>query len=140
MSYNPHVSRDPITVRSGALATSFDAAPVSVRAQNWNQFVFYVDLTLGTASDARIQFDVCSPSGDGEPASGDWTSLMWQDGAATSIAGGVCTVSGYIYEIKIATTGKYAIPLPCNYKWVRVRAKATGGTATLGITLTTGMA
>jgi hypothetical protein len=138
MGYTPHVSSDPIDVRSGSLGTSFDASPKALRAQNWNQAIFYFDLTLGAATDARVQIDVASPSGDAEPTA--WSSLVWQDGSGTSIASGVCTVPVYTYELKFSASGRYAVPVPLNYKWVRLRAKATGAVATLVITATTGLA
>lgn len=113
-----------------------------MRLQNWNQLVVYMDLTLDTATDARVRFDVCSIGGDSAPVEADWYALPWQDGAGTSITAGVCTVPAYVYEVKLTASGKYALPLPCNYKWVRVKCKATGvaGAATLGIYVTTGMA
>lgn len=129
MSYNPHVSADPVTLRlaATAISTSYDSSPTALRMQNWNQVVLFCNLTLDTATDVRLKVEVASPTGDSSPAAGDWHQYSSLDIASASASGGVSTVPNYGLELKLTATGKYAIPLPCNFKWLRVSAKTTGG-------------
>lgn len=138
MSYIPHVSRDPTVIKQGALTNSF-ASSAPLRSQNWNQLILYLLPTLSTATDIRVQIEVACPTGDDLPTT--WYKLMWQDGGSAATAANITTVPGTIYEIKL-TSDPLALPLPLNYKWVRILAKATGtvGSCALTITATTGLA
>ncbi len=146
MSYIPQVSPDRKTLRTGAIATSFDASGTALRMQKWNQAVFYFTVVIGSATDIRVQFDLAAPdslpgvTGNAEPAfnSTDWAPYF--DERATTTAG-VLTVAPL--ELKFTADGTHAVKLDrlCAM-WLRPRAKVTGSTtnATLTIKATTGMA
>lgn len=148
MSYIPHVSKDPKSLRSGALTTNFDTTPTALRMQMWNQAVFFFTVVLDTATDVRVRLEAASPTPtpgqilDTEPASdsADWAAVASTE--AGSASGGVLTVPVDALELKFTASGSYAYPVPSNYQWLRIKAKATGtaGAATLAVKATTGMA
>lgn len=148
MSYIPQVSKDPKSLRSGALTSGFDSEPTPLKCQNWNQAVLYFTVVLDTATDVRVRLEACSPTPtpgailDETPAaaSAEWASIVATETGTAS--GGVLTFGVDALELKFATAGTYAYPLPLNYQWVRAKAKATGtvGSSTLAIRATTGMA
>lgn len=150
MSYNIQVSPDRKTLRSGALTSAFDLAPSALKTQAWNQTVYFFDVTLDTATDVRVRFDVATPATvpnqilDVEPATGssEWFQLPYQDNGSGSTTSAVTTVPLTVFELKFTVSGRYAYPLPVNYMWTRARAKATGtvGSATLSIKASTGQA
>lgn len=144
MSYNPQVSRDGVTLRASTLALAdgtYDATPAELRMQNWNQLMLFCTLTkdAGTTS-AEIKVQVASPAGDDAPAAADWHDLAYQDTPAVASAVASLPMCSLVY--RMTATGKLAIPVQCNYKWLRVAAKTTGavGTTTLAIYATQGMA
>jgi len=150
MSYIPQVSGDPKVLRSGALTGSF-VNSLALKTNMWNQVILFLDVTLDTATDVRIQLQAASPVKtqqypiiDVEPSAGstDWCDIAFQDGANASTASAITTVPLTTFEIKLTVSGRYAFPLPVNYQWIRAKAKATGtvGNATLSIKATTGMA
>lgn len=135
----PTVNDDPAPLRLSTLAigTSFDAAPVPIPTKGFNQLVLLCDLTLNTATDVLIRVDVACTNGTTAPATGstEWHELALLDTAASVGAAGVETVPARVQEFQLLASGRYAIPLACAYKWIRVRAKTTGGpgSTTLGI-------
>lgn len=144
MSFNPHVSRDGAIVRFSATAigTSYDASPTALRTQNWNQVILFCDLTLNTATDVRIKIEFASPTGDAAPVTADWHLQTFADTANATYSGGTESVPLRGLEWILPATGRYALPIPMNYKWIRASAKTTGGpgTTTLQIYATEGMA
>lgn len=151
MSWRPHASKDPQVIRAStlALSTSFDAAPTEARMQGWNQAILFCDLTLATATDVRIKVEFASPKdvggivGDTAPGATDWYQQTYGDTPnATGSAGTVEAVPVRALEWTLSASGRYALPIQCNYKWIRVSAKTTGGpgATTLGIILQQGNA
>ena len=144
MSFNPHVSADPATLRlaSTAIATSYDSSPTALRMQNWNRLTLFCDLTLATATSVELRIEAASPTGDSTPAAGDWFAIGTSNVSGLTVSSGVATVPVGATIIQLALTDKYAIAINnCNYKWVRVKAKTTGGpgATTLAITATQGL-
>jgi hypothetical protein len=141
---NVYVSPDAVTLRSAAALTTSFVASSTVKMVAWNQAVLFLDYTKGSSDDARIMIDVACTAGDDASAiaAGDWHTLPLLDTASAVAASGVATVPLYQLEYKLTATGTFALPVPCNYKWLRVRAKATtDGTGTsLTIKLVQGIA
>lgn len=140
--YHPHVSSDPITVRAAAALTTSFVESSAFRAQDWNQLVLLCTFTLGSATDARIQVEVASPAGDSAPVAADWHPVTYLDSSAAAVSGSTVSVPIRRLEYVLSATDTYAIPLPLNYKWYRIRVKATSsGTGTsLTVLATTGLA
>lgn len=142
MANEPIISRDPTTLRLStvAIASSYDASPVALRMQGWNQAVLFCDLTLNTATDVRIKVEVASPVGDTAPVEADWYQQT-ASGSATATTGSE-SVPVLAVEWTLQATGKYALPFPVNYKWIRASAKTTGapGSTTLAIVCSQGRA
>ncbi len=135
MTYRPHVSNDPVTLRVAAtVTTTQDAAPIAVRMKGWNQAILKFDLTLGgAATDVLIDIEGANPVGDDEPAaaSTEWASVPLLDTAAGTGSAGTKTVPLRRMRIQLLATDRYMYAVPCAYKWLRIKAQATGGTATL---------
>lgn len=151
MSWRPHSSKDPQTIRAStlALATSFDASPTEARMQGWNQALLFCDLTLNTATDVHIKIEFASPPdtggiiGDTAPVAGDWYQQTYADTAnAVGSAGTTEAVPLRQLDWVLSATGRYALPVQCNFKWIRVSAKTTGGpgSSTLKVILQQGNA
>src|ERR1051325_7181424 len=144
MSYNPHVSGDGVTLRAStvSIGTSYDSSPTAFRTQNWNQLILFCDLTLNTATDVRIKLEFASPVGDATPAFNDWFQQTYADTANAASASGVETVPLNRLEWQLTATGRYALPVPMNYKWGRASAQTTSGpgSTTLSIYATEGLA
>ncbi len=152
MSNDPIVSRDPTTLRlaATAIASSYDASPAVLRTQGWNQAIIYCDLTLNTATDVRLKVEFASPpvalglngAGSDTPATGDWFRQTYADSAAAAGSGLEETCPVRCLELILPATGRYAIPVQLNYKYMRVSAKTTGapGSTTLLIYATVGRA
>lgn len=136
MGYRPQVSQDTaITVRSAAaLTTSYVTASQILDLQNWNQLVLLLDFTVGSSTGFSLKVEVS-----------DYNQSNWY--ALTSI--GTATISTEVATIPVyaaehtfaAATKKYALPLPINYRYMRVSVKAlTSGTNTsLAILATQGL-
>lgn len=150
MSYNPQVGgcEIPLRASSTSLSTSFETPDgttrgVPLRMGNWNQLVLFCDLALNTATSAEIKIQVANPKDDAAaPAAAStlWFDLPYQ--TAGTITAGVATVPTGSYAPSLSATGKVAISVPCDYKYVRVLAKTTAGpgTTTLAITASQGLA
>jgi hypothetical protein len=131
---NVHVSADPITLRASAtsITTSYDAAPTEVPCNDYNQLVLECDLTLATATDVRIQVETANPARGPNgasiaPASSDWFAVTEVDAATIVPSGATISVPYRQLEITLTASGRYSIPIPISYKFVRVKAKTTGG-------------
>lgn len=148
MAYIPQVSGDPKTLRSSSALTGSFVESLALKTNMWNQVILFLDVTLTTATDIRVQLQAASPTRtpgtiiDAEPSAGssEWHDVAFQDGANAATATAVTTVPITTFEMKLTASGRYAFPLPVNYQWIRCKAKATGGDATLTIKATTGMA
>lgn len=150
MSYNPQVGGCEIPLRATgtSLSTSFETPNgttrgVPLRMGNWNQLILFCDLTLATATSAEIKVQVANPKDDKDPpaaASALWFDVPYQ--TAGTIASGVATVPTATYAPSFAATGKWAVSIPCAYKFVRVLAKTTAGpgATTLAVTASQGLA
>lgn len=135
MSYRPTISRDPSSLRTGTLGTSYDANPTPLDFRGWNQAILLFNLSLDGTS-CEIKIEVASPADtDATPASGDWHQITYLDTSAASASSGTETVPVRALIIQLVETMKYAFPLPVNYKWVRVSAKRTGGSAASTLTI-----
>lgn len=147
MGLNYHASEDPIALRlsTASIATSFDATPIEIMCNDFNQLIMNCDLSLATATDVRIQVDAANPARGPNgariaPVTADWFTVAVADGATASGATNTETLTYRKQELKIEATGKYAIALPLCYRYIRVRAKTTAGpgATTLAITGTFG--
>lgn len=152
MAYNPAVQSTQVLRASGtAIGTSYDAAPVELRIQNQNRVALYCNLNLNTATDVLIQVDVATPAnGPGlanepAPVAADWYPLSETNISGLTVGGTPVTITAPYGQltIQLTQTGKYAIVLDDVFgKYMRVRAKTTGGpgTTTLSIIGVQGLA
>ena len=135
MGFRPQVSQDTkATVRSAAvLTTSYVAASVELDLQNWNQLVLLLDFTKGASTGFTIKLEFS-----------DKDRLDWFQETAigsSTIAANIATTPVYQNEYTFSETGKYALPVPVNYRYVRISSKAltaAGGTV-LAIYATQGL-
>jgi hypothetical protein len=129
-----HVSEDPIVMRptATAIGTSYDASPLGFACNDFNQLILECDLTLATATDVRIQIEEASPARGPQgatiaPAAGDWFTVAVADSASATAAGVIESLVYRQLEIVLPATGRYTLAFPLNYKFIRVKAKTTGG-------------
>jgi hypothetical protein len=129
-----HTSEDPIPLRpvATAIGTSFDASPAYFSCNDFNQLILECDLSLATATDVRIVVEAANPSRGPvgatiDPVTADWFPISAADGSTASGSGATLALTYRNLEIVLPATGRYSIALPLCYKFVRVKAKTTGG-------------
>lgn len=150
MSYIPQVQGDAKILRASttALTSSYDSTNIPVLPLNQkNQAILLIKVAAidAACTGVFIQIDAAIPaetntasgvsSGLVQPVSTDWYQLPYQDNASVSASGGIATVPIDILELKFTVNCAIAYPIPLLYKWLRVRAKATGtvGATTLRV-------
>ena len=134
MGYRPTISSDYVQLRTGTVGASYDVSPQALDMRGWNQCVLFFNLVLD-GTDCLIKIEAASPVGTGQPAAGDWHQITYLDTSAAVAATGVETVPVRTLILQYLATSLYAFPMPVNYKFIRVSAKRTGGTAATTLTV-----
>lgn len=139
MGAKPVVAARQVLRSSGlALGTSYDATPAAeIKAQGFNVLTLLCDLTLNTATSVEVVVEVATPADtatgvkDSDPVAGDWYAKTSANLSGLTVGTGAITIPVGAATFQLGATGRYEIVLPnlCA-KWVRVKAKTTGGPGT----------
>jgi len=119
MGCNPQVSQTKkVSIRAASVLTlSFVNAATTISMQNWNQLILWLDFTTGSSTGFTVRLEAA----DDEQL--EWYKLPAIDAAV--IASNVASVPTYASEYTFAAvTDKYVLPIPANYRYIRVSAKA----------------
>lgn len=136
MSYNPSVgARQNLRLSSLAITTSYDTPAFSIRCANFNTLTLLCDLALNTATSVEIQVEVATPADtpglgnkDPDPVAADWYARTSSNDSGLTVGSGIITIPTAAAVYQLGATGKYEIVIrDLMSKWVRVKAKTTGG-------------
>ena len=133
MTYRPHVgARQTLRASATAISTSFDSSPTEVLVQSWNQVTLLCTLSLATATSVEIEVDFASPAqgpngAEIAPVAADWFTRVYTDTAAATASTGIMVVPTRKIQFSLVASGSYEIPIPVMARYMRVRAKTTGG-------------
>lgn len=138
MGYQPTLSNDPVTLKSGALTTSYVASS-ALRMKGWNAITlqFAVDLDA-SATGLQFYVEVANQAGDAAPAAGDWHALATTDEVSTTGTGLSTWPAGIkIWDFGALDPAKYAVTLErVAAKWLRVQIKTAGTAGSTTCTVT----
>ena len=151
MAFQPTiVGRVPLRDSTLAIGTSYDTTPAyQIRVQGSNCVMLQITVALNTATSAEVQVEFATPlqangtNLDPAPVTADWFARSDGNYTGRTITSGVIANPMGAVAFSFAASGTYEVVLyPVMAKWLRVKAKTTGGpgTTTVSVTGVTGMA